>query len=589
MHDLASLRITALASMFVTGWWRAKRMVDVVWIYAPGATEVTLLARPLTSGSGAGTSHVAVAAARDELSGTVVPPPTHGWWRVDDGGGLRDGDLYAWRVDGVGPLLDPSCSAVRLVDGTPWSVHRTDWPKGDKLADQVEQPLVYELHVGGFGRTLSECARQVPYLAELGVQAVELMPVHPFDGSDNYWGYMPLVWGAVHEPYGDGDAAADLAAFCAAAHRYGIAVWIDVVVNHTGEADASLPTRSLRGLANATSYRHRPDGSATNDSGCGNDVNPADPYVRWLVLQALQRYADLGVDGFRFDLASLLLRDGGGLVRNITDWARSVGVRVIAEPWDMAAYQVGSPLWPAEWLQWNDRFRDDVRGFVRAEPGLVPAMIQRISGSDDVFGHVAGARMGGTPSLNFVTAHDGLTMYDLTTVNSDRHRSWDCGEALRPQMIRNYLALLLLADGAAMFVMGDECGRTQGGHDNPYNVDSPVTWFDWGLVDRNAALVADTRSLAALRRSSSRRPTGWFGCSGSDVDASWESRSLAWSTDDLFVMANMWWEPLTFALPDHLRSVSYDIAFASSSGTEWNANAGECHLPARCVVVLRRG
>ena len=175
----------------------------------------------------------------------------------------------------------------------------------------------------GFGHTFRGCVDHLDHVAATGANVVELMPVHPFDSATNYWGYMPLVWGAVHEPYASdpAHAAEELANLVAAAHLRGMHVWLDVVFNHTGEGDAAQPTRSLRGLDDTNAYRHRADGRYTDDSGCGNDINPADPHVRRLILEALDRYADLGFDGFRFDLASLLTRDGGGLVQQVTQWA----------------------------------------------------------------------------------------------------------------------------------------------------------------------------------------------------------------------------------------------------------------------------
>jgi glycogen operon protein len=404
------------------------------------------------------------------------------------------------------------------------------------------------------------------------------MPVHPFDPTDNYWGYMPLVWGAVHRPFATDEARApeELAELVAAAHERDIEVWLDVVFNHTGEGDASLPTRCLRGIDDAHAYRHHPDGRYIDDSGCGNDANPADPAIRRLVIEALDRYATLGIDGFRFDLASLLTRDDGGMVELVTAWARRRGVRLIAEPWDLAAYQVGSHLWPDDWLQWNDRFRDDVRGFLRAEAGLVPAMVDRVQGSPDLLGTGA---VPGTPSrsINFVTAHDGLTMHDLTIVTSDRHRSWDCGPELRMQQLQNYFTVLLLSAGAPMFVMGDEFARTQGGHDNPYNLDSAVSWVDWDRLDEWRDLYRFVQVLLRLRREALGPTVRCFGVDG-PPDTGYESRSLAWQTGDLYVMVNAWWEPLSFEV-----QVEGDWqVVASSAPTDGRT------LAPRSSVVLRR-
>ncbi len=449
-----------------------------------------------------------------------------------------DGDTYWFVVDGVGPLLDPEAMDVVLTDDGPRSVVRTVWPSHASLGRHHPDPVVYEMHVRGFGRTFTGCVERLPYLADLGVNVIELMPVHPFDSANNYWGYMPLVWGAVHRPYGAGDdAAGEMGAFVDAAHSHGLEVWLDVVFNHTGEGDATMPTLSLRGLDDANAYLHDADGSYNDDGGCGNVANPGDPYVRHLVMSALDRFADLGVDGFRFDLASLLTRDGGALVERITQWGAARGVRLIAEPWDLAEYQVGT--WPSPWMQWNDRFRDDMRGFVRGEPGLVSAVVQRVQGSPDLF-PLAPER-----SLNFLTAHDGLTMHDLTVVTSDHHRSWDCGESLRLQQLKNYFTLLLLSAGAPMFVMGDEFARTQRGHDNPYNIDSELTWVDWDRLQQWHELHDFVGDVVRLR--STNRPSHFrfYGVDG-PPDQTYESRSLAWSAGGLYVMVNAWWEPLKF-------------------------------------------
>jgi isoamylase len=453
------------------------------------------------------------------------------------------GDQYWLVVDGRGPLLDPHCRDLEMTPAGPRSVVRDPWTvhqRGEPLdlAEGVE-PVVYELHVRGFERTFAGLSGRLDYLVALGVDVIELMPVHPFDPADNYWGYMPLVWGAVHRGYAadQNDAPGELAGVVAGAHARGMHVWLDVVYNHTGEGDASLPTWSLRGIDDAHAYRHRADASYTDDSGCGNDIDPSNPEVRRLVLESLDRYADLGIDGFRFDLASLLTRDGGGLVQQITEWAAGRGVRLIAEPWDLASYQLGT--FPGTtWLEWNDRFRDQVRGFVRGEPGLVPAMMQRLNGSPDVFGT-------DVRSVNFVTAHDGLTLFDLTMVTDDHHHSWACGPSLQMQQLKNYFTLLLLSAGTPMFVMGDEFGRTQQGNANPYNLDNEVSWVDWSRLQDWSDLHDFVRGLTALRRSCSPVPHRFYGV-GRDVDQSFGSRSLAFASEQLYVMANAFWEPLRF-------------------------------------------
>ena len=487
------------------------------------------------------------------------------------------GDHYWLVADGLGPLVDPAADEVLMTERGPVGVVRARrWPQVLPLTVQPVDPVVYELHVRGFARTFAGAIDKLDLLSELGVDVIEVMPIHPFDNTDNYWGYMPIVWGAVHQPHADGaDAAAEFAGLVQAAHDRGIAVWVDVVMNHTGEGDAGMPTWTLRGLDDAHAYRHRPDGTYFDDSGCGNDSNPSDENVRSLVMLALQRYADLGVDGFRFDLASLLTRDGGELVRRIGDWAAAAGRTLIAEPWDLAGYQVGDAFPDQRWLQWNDRFRDDVRGFLRGEPGLVPTMVARVGGSADLFGAGAPRR-----SVNFLTAHDGLTMHDLTAVTSDRHRSWDCGPELRPQQLANAFCLLLLSAGSAMFVMGDEFARTQQGHDNPYNIDSPLTWVDWSRLDDWGVLRDVVTQLLALRRRADFDDVRCTGTQG-PPDLGHESRSLAWYTGNLAVMANMWWEPLVF---DVQQMGTWQIALTTVSGA-WMVD-GHVGVPARSVVVL---
>ncbi len=487
------------------------------------------------------------------------------------------GEEYWLTVDGSPPLLDPHCLELAQTTDGPRSVVRDPWPvrpRGHPLAlAPGVGPVVYEAHVRGFAATFAGMIDRLDYLADLGVDVVELMPVHPFDPGDNYWGYMPLVWGAVHRPYAAnaGDAPGELAALVAAAHERGMHVWLDVVFNHTGEGDATLPTRSLRGIDDAHAYRHRADGAYADDSGCGNDIDPADGEVRRLVLEALDRFADLGVDGFRFDLASLLTRDGGGLADQITGWAFARGVELVAEPWDLAAYQLGAAFPGTSWRQWNDRFRDEVRGFLRAEPGLVPAIVQRLAGSPDVFG--AEPR-----SVNFLTAHDGLTMHDLTIVTSDRHHSWACGEALRLQQLKNYFTLLLLSAGTPMFVMGDEFARTQDGDPNPYDVDGPRSWVDWSRLADWAPLHDFVRALLHLRRACPPVGHRFYGVDG-QVDASAGSRSVAFATDQLYVMVNAWWEPLHFEVQEPGEwQVALETAPAAADGA----------LAPRSIRILRK-
>ncbi|MCB0982182.1 MAG: hypothetical protein H6513_00845 [Acidimicrobiaceae bacterium] len=492
-----------------------------------------------------------------------------------------DGDRYWLLVDDGPPLLDPHCRDVELTADGPRSVFRAPWGPAPQAPALLEPPVVYELHVKGFGGSYLGCIDHLDHVVEVGANVIELLPVHPFEDAENYWGYMPLVWGAVHRGYAaQGERAAEeLMALVAAAHERGLHVWLDVVFNHTGDDGLAHPVRSLRGLDERGLYRHHADGRPYNDSGCGNDVDPSHPYVRELVMEGLQRLADLGVDGFRFDLASLLTRDGGGLVDMITAWGDERGLALVSEPWDLGAYQVGHGWpWPT-WWQWNDRFRDDIRGFLRGEHGLVHAVRQRVQGSPDLFGPDGPRR-----SLNFVAAHDGLTMHDLTTVTSDRHHAWDCGPELRMQQLQNYFTMLLLSAGGSMWVMGDEFGRSQQNHDNPYNIDGPLTRVDWAAAGEWHRLTEYVQALQRLRRAHPPGEFRFFGV-GPDIDEGFLSHSLAWSSNGLYVMANAWWEPLEFEVqePGEWRVV-LATAVATSSGT----GAVRYTLAPRSIVVLQR-
>ncbi len=553
-------------------------MADVeVRVAAPAATSVHVLI--VESGES-----VALARVGDDWVGSVP-----------------EGTVYGLVADGDGPRFDPSkvlldpraldvvfaathdrvaaSSAGRPHVG-PLAVARH--PSPPRPARRSRRPLVvYEAHVRGLTRgaggpapgTFAAMIGQLPRLAELGVTVVELLPVHqqdPQEGSN--WGYMPLAVGAVeHRSAAGADAAAELADLVAAAHELDIEVWLDVVFNHTTEVDAAGPTYSLRGLADAAYYRLRPDGSYVETTGCGNDVDAESPVAQELVLWSLDRLADLGVDGFRFDLASVLARSAG-LIARIGEWARRRGVLLIAEPWDAAGtYQLGRG-WPGDrWMQWNDRFRDDVRGFLRGEPGMAPALLQRIQGSPDLFDRPS-------ESVNFLTCHDGFTLYDLVaydhkhneangwggTDGASENRSWNCGwegddgvpdevMTLRRRQLRNAWCLLAMARGVPMFAMGDELGRTQGGNNNAYNQDDETWWVDWARAERFADLTRFVRMLLALR---ARHPElshpdpRSLPTLVSDLTPQLvqnevsEGRVLAWQVGGLLVVANAWWEPI---------------------------------------------
>jgi isoamylase len=572
--------------------------------------------------------------------GTEIALTQHGRrWR----GEVPDGERYSLRVDGPDPrmsqdraLVDPAATAVWFppqhsrdgarpgagpnVDVAPRAV-AVAWPQAHPQRRTARPLIVCETHVRGMTRlrpsadagTFFALIGELPRLAALGVSVIELLPVHQFDPDEaNYWGYMALVFGAVHQQYAVGDDAnAELAELIAAAHDYDIEIWLDVVFNHTTEEDEAGPTYNLRGLADSDYYVVRDDGSYVDDAGCGNIVDTRSEAAQHLIMLALERFADLGVDGFRFDLATVLARNPD-FVRSIGDWAERRRVRLVAEAWDVANYQVGR-AWPDQrWLQWNDRYRDDMRGFLRGEDGLVGAVMLRLQGSPDLFDSP-------TRTINFLTAHDGFTMYDLVAYDrkhnvangwegrdgTDDNRSWNCGwegddgvtervMALRRSQLRNAWTLLMLSHGTPMFVAGDEFARTQHGNNNPYNQDNATSWIDWTHREQWIGLEAFVTRLVAFRAQHSMltqddwwgRNVEWFGVSGGP-DLAPHSRSLAWHLPGLYVMANMWWEPLDFAVQapgPWWRAI--DTADESGFGEDSTVVEGAVRVGPRSIVVL---
>jgi len=522
-------------------------------------------------------------------------------------GEVADGTVYGIVADGDGPgfdaskvLLDPRALEVRFPAGhdrdlarrrgapnegcSPLAIARA--PGGVRPRRwSTRAPVVYEAHVRGLTRrrardeagTFPALIDELARLARLGFSVIELLPVHQFDPAEpNYWGYQPLAFGAVHRQYAAGvDAAAELAEVVAAAHEHLIEVWLDVVFNHTTEEDEHGPTYTLRGLADDMYYARHSDGRYVDDSGCGNTIDVSSAPAQELIVWALDRFADLGVDGFRFDLATILARHPPFIDR-LSEWASRRGVRMVAEPWDITTYMTGRSFPGRDWMQWNDRFRDDVRRFVRGDDGMVAALQLRLSGSPDLFDHPM-------RSVNYVTAHDGFTMYDLVAYDRKRNDanghggadgaaenwSWNCGwegddgvpddvAGLRARQLRNAWCLVALAHGVPMAVAGDEIGRTQRGNNNAYRLDDETSWVDWGRAERFGDLERFVGRLLALRH---RHPVlaqdDWWGDAitwfGTDAgpDVSHHSRSVAWCVGDLYVMVNAWSEPLELTVQAH--------------------------------------
>jgi len=508
-----------------------------------------------------------------------------------------------------------ACKSIVCAD------HDYDWQGDQPLCRPFTQTVIYELHVRGFTRhpssgvaeplrgTFAGLVEKIPYLHALGVTAVELMPVFQFDPQDapagrtNYWGYAPVSFFAPHAAYASGPGGAavrdEFRDMVKAMHRAGLEVILDVVFNHTAEGDENGPTYTLRGLDNATYYLLDGDGRYLNYSGTGNTLNANHAVVRRLILDSLAYWVQvMHVDGFRFDLAAILSRDEYGrpvanppLLWDIESDPRLAGTKLIAEAWDAAGlYQVGS-FFGERWKEWNGRFRDDVRAFVRGDSGVVVALADRLLGSPDLYG--ARPREP-AQSINFVTSHDGFTLQDLVSYN-DKHneangegnrdgandnRSWNCGAegptddagvlALRTQQVKNLLAINVLSLGTPMLLMGDEMRRTQRGNNNAYCHDDETSWLDWTLLARHAEIHRFVQGLIRIRnlRESVKKDhqltlaelmarvnVQLHGVRLGAPDTSMDSHSLAVTASSLsgdllmHFALNAYWEPLDFELP----------------------------------------
>ncbi|MFE1315012.1 glycogen debranching protein GlgX [Streptomyces sp. NPDC058755] len=429
-----------------------------------------------------------------------------------------------------------------------------DWGDDTPLGIPSEDLVVYETHVRGFTRhpssgvsapgTYAGLREKIPYLLDLGVNCVELLPVFEFDELDNprtdpatgerlhnYWGYNTVSFFAPKAGYAAtgrfGMQADEFKTLVRELHRAGIEVVLDVVFNHTAEGNEQGPTISFRGLDNATYYMLTPQGEYYNFSGTGNTVNCNHPVVRDFVLSCLRYWvSEYHIDGFRFDLAAILDRAPDGtplpnppLLEQLAHDPILRHTKLIAEAWDAAGlYQVGAFPNYGRWSEWNGQYRDTVRRFVKGEPGLVGELATRMAGSPDLYGGRTASA-----SVNFITAHDGFTLNDLVSYN-DKHNeangednrdggndnhSWNCGEEgpsasahvrdLRMRQMKNMLGILLTSQGVPMILAGDEVGRTQLGNNNGYCQDNELSWFDWGLVEANAELLEFARRLIAFR------------------------------------------------------------------------------------------
>jgi len=505
-----------------------------------------------------------------------------------------------------------------------------EWEQDQPLNIPLVDSVIYEMHVRSFTRdassgvtspgTFAGLIEKIPYLKQLGVTAVELLPVNEFEESDtdrvnpftgeplrNLWGYQPTAFFAPNTAYsskrGDGQQVQEFRDMVKAMHLAGIEVILDMVFNHTAEGAADGPTFSFRGIDNATYYILNPaTGQYLNYSGCGNTVNCNNPVVREFIVECLRYWVtEMHVDGFRFDLASILGRGQDGSVLKSPPLLEAMAYdpvlansKLIAEAWDAAGlYQVGTlPSW-GRWAEWNGVFRDDVRKFVKGDAGMTSALATRLLGSPDLYETSAREPY---HSINFVTCHDGFTLSDLVSYNekhnlpngennqdgNDTNLSWNCGvegpstdpaiETLRARQRKNFAAILLFSHGVPMLLSGDEMGRTQQGNNNAYCQDNGISWIDWELTQQNAGLVRFFQLMIAFRKRSPmlRRKTfaldgatgfhvTWHGTQLQSADWNPESRSIAmqWTQlhpdglrDDLHFIAHAHWENATFELPD---------------------------------------
>jgi isoamylase len=566
--------------------------------------------------------------------------------------GIKSGQAYAYRAhgeyapekglrfDGTKVLLDPYAKAIagekiynrqaasqpgdncdRALRGVVVDTSDYDWSGDRHPRTPYATSIIYELHVGGFTShpnsgvskekrgTFAGLIEKIPYLQQLGITAVELLPIHYFDvhdapvGLENYWGYSTIGFFAPYNGYSSRshplEVLNEFRDLVKALHQAGIEIILDVVLNHTAEGNERGPTISFRGLDNQTYYILSEDSACYhNYSGCGNSLKANHPVVSKFIIDCLNYWVtEMHVDGFRFDLASVLARDAAGaslwhtsIVTSNILWAIEsdpvlAGTKLIAEAWDAAGlYGVGRFVDLGDWFsEWNGPFRDDVRRFIKGDSGTVSHLAARILASPDMYFR---ADTDINRSINFITCHDGFTLNDLVTYNqkhnqangNDNH-SWNCGtegakadpavEKLRLKQIKNFFTVLLMSQGTPMILMGDEVRRTQQGNNNVYCQNNQLSWFDWSNIKSNLGLFRFVKSAIAFIQSLEvfRIEQALATIQGTDPYLIWHGVKLHqpnWSENAhylaftlthpqageyLHVMFNTYWQPLTYELP----------------------------------------
>ncbi|MFZ1157245.1 MAG: glycogen debranching protein GlgX [Candidatus Sulfotelmatobacter sp.] len=539
---------------------------------------------------------------------------------------IKDWDFSSARgYDSSSALADLSISTVDDAATTPKCIVTRDTFDGEMDSPPkhaASDTVIYETHVRGFTihpssgvahpGTFRSLTDKIPYLKDLGVTAVELMPITEFNENEilrldpitseklrNYWGYNPVAFFAPKQSYSVGAApwqqTLEFREMVKALHRAGIEVILDIVLNHTAEGDELGPTICLRGVENSIFYMLQENGRRyyKDFTGAGNTLNANHPIVRQFVMAVLRYWVmHMHVDGFRFDLASVLGRDeGGNILRNaplldvIAEDPILRDVKLIAEAWDTGgAYQVGS-FSTKRWMEWNGRFRDDVRRFWIGDAGMMGLFASRISGSSDLY---QGSGKGPGSSLNFVTSHDGFTLNDLVSYKqkhnnengehgrdgSDANYSDNCGvegpsgdptvEGMRSRLIKTFLLTLFISRGVPMLLGGDEFRRTQRGNNNAYCQDNDVSWFDWSLAEKHKEIQRFTRGMIAFRRAHPvlRREVfytdadiKWFAPDGGiphwtdERQKSFACLILGQTEPDLFLMFNADARSVDFSIP----------------------------------------
>ncbi len=567
--------------------------------------------------------------------------------------GLKPGQLYGYKVFGESNpkeglrfdqeklLLDPytrsvanyhnydrekakvkgdnTASALKSVVIDPTAF---DWENDQPLNRPYSTSIIYEMHVKGMTAhpnsnveeklrgTYLGLVEKIPYLKSLGITCVEFMPVQQFDPQDampgrvNYWGYSPIAFFAPHIGYSstsDPVSACDEFRYLVKElHKAGIEIILDVVFNHTAEGNHDGPIISLKGIENKAYYiLERNQSKYKNYTGCGNTLNANHSIVRRMIGDCLRYWVtEYHIDGFRFDLASVLSRDENGeplknppVLWEIESDPVLAGTKIIAEAWDAAGlYQVGSFIGD-RWAEWNGKYRDHIRGFIKGDKGHVYDLASRIMGSPDIYR---------TPnrepnrSIHFVTCHDGFTLHDLVSYNEKHNEangennrdgandnySWNCGEEgetdnvgilkFRERQMRNFLMLTFISQGTPMLLMGDEVARTQKGNNNAYCQDNELSWFDWELVNKNSGLLEFTKQIIDYTQQkelfkieklllTDKNPNHpfitWHGVKRNRPDWSKNSHSLAFtllhpsSNEMIHVIINAFWKSLKFDLP----------------------------------------